>query len=84
MTFTDHPPRTNPHLQKLTIDLLFKNNRICKDVTNFKTSLTILCVDIIYVWSLIKGEWSDWRHQKLDILYLSVTFFYLFYKMKYT
>ena len=43
MTTTTHPT-----------DLLFKNNRICKHVTNFKTSPPPPYVDIINVWSLIR------------------------------
>ena len=39
------------HLRKWKIDLLFKNNRICKHMTNFKIFPT-MCVDFINVWSL--------------------------------
>ena len=41
------------HPQKWTIDLLFKNNRIHKHVTNFKTPTPPFLVDVINVWSLI-------------------------------
>ena len=30
---------------------------------------------MLFKKELKKGEWSDWRRQRLDILYLSVTFF---------
>ena len=33
--------------------LLFKNNKIRKHVTNFKTPPTPFCVDVINVWSLM-------------------------------
>ena len=54
-------------------ELLFKNNRICKHVTNFKTSPPSLRMDVINVWSLIgknfkKSECRDWRLQRLDLL----------------
>ena len=40
---TNHPPAPSPpFLQKQTIDLLFKNNRICNHMTNFKTSPSFL------------------------------------------
>ena len=58
--FLTLPP--NPHHpQKLTIDLLFKNNRIRKHVTNFKTPPSPFRVDLINVWSLfgkLQGYWS--------------------------
>ena len=37
---------------QITIDLLFKNNRMHKHVTNFKTPPPPFCVDVINVWSL--------------------------------
>ena len=37
-----------------SIDLLFKNNGIVKDVANIKIPRTSFCVDIINVWSLNK------------------------------
>ena len=40
------------HPQKWTEDLLFKDNRIRKHVTNFKTPPGPFCVDVINVWSL--------------------------------
>ena len=40
------------HPQKLTIDLLFKNDRICKYVANFKTPLIHFHVDVTNVWFL--------------------------------
>ena len=40
------------HLQKWTIDLFFKNNRIRKLVTNFKIPPPPFHVDIVNVWSL--------------------------------
>ena len=40
------------HLQKWTIELLFKNNRNRKHVTNFKTPPPPFRVDVINVWSL--------------------------------
>ena len=43
------PPAQTPDLQKWTTDLLFKNNRICKHRTNYKTSFH---VDVINVWFL--------------------------------
>ena len=42
------------HPQKWTIDLLFKNNRIRKHVTNLKTPSPPFRVDIINVWSLTR------------------------------
>ena len=42
----------NPNSQRQTIDLLFKNNRICKHKTNFKTPHHPLRVDFINVWFL--------------------------------
>ena len=44
------------HPQKWTIDLLFKNNRIRKHVTNFKTLPPPFRVDVINVWSPISFE----------------------------
>ena len=49
--FLTHVP--NAHSQKWTIDMLFKNNRICKQATNFKASSPPFCVDVINVWSFI-------------------------------
>ena len=53
------PPPTHPHPQKWTINLLFKNNRICKHVTcpppNFKTSPPPLPTDVIDAWTLIRS-----------------------------
>ena len=41
-----------PHYpQKWTIDLLFKNNRIRKHMTNFKTPPPTFRVDIVNIWS---------------------------------
>ena len=40
------------HPQKWIIYLLFKNNKIHKHVTDFKTPPSPFCVDIINVWSL--------------------------------
>ena len=42
------------HPQKWTIDLLFKNNRIRKHVTNFKTPPPSFRVDVINIMSHIK------------------------------
>ena len=47
-------PTPTPYSQKLTKDILFKNNRICKQATNFKTSSPTFGVDVINVWSLIR------------------------------
>ena len=49
---------------------------------NFKTSPFPLRVDVINVWSLIgknfkKGDWRDWRLQRLDLLFLSVARFFI-------
>ena len=46
------PPPTPHHPQKVTIDLLCRNNIIHKHVTNFKTPSPRSCVDVINVWSL--------------------------------
>ena len=49
------PPPPHPHHpQKWTINLLFKNNRICKHVTNLKTPLLHFHVDVINVCSQTK------------------------------
>ena len=51
-------PLPHPHhSQKWTIDLLSKNNRIHKNVTNFN-SPTLFRVDVINVWSLGKIKFS--------------------------
>ena len=42
---------TPHHPQKWTIDLLFKNNRTCKNVTNFKNPPLTFCVVVINVYS---------------------------------
>ena len=48
-----HPQPAPPHLQKWTIDLLFKISRIRKHVTNFKIlPLPTFRVDVINKWSL--------------------------------
>ena len=41
------------HPQKWTIDLMFKNNRIRKHMTNFKTPPSSFQVNVINIWSLI-------------------------------
>ena len=54
MTSTNHPHQPNHSpFTKMKINLLFKNNRICKDVKNCKTSPPHLRVDVINMWSLV-------------------------------
>ena len=83
---TNHPHPSTLHPQKLTINLLLKNNRICKHMTNFKVS-SPLRVDAADVWSLYesilkKSEWKDRRFEILNFSFLSITrFFYLSRKM---
>ena len=58
MTSTLPPPLyqpMHPHPQKKKIDLLFKNNRIYKHVTNFKTSPPLLPTDVINAWTLVRS-----------------------------
>ena len=38
--------------------MLFKNNRIRKHATNFKTSSPPFCVDFINVWSFIGNNFE--------------------------
>ena len=83
ITSTNHPPPplVHPHPQKWTIDLLFKNNRICKHVTNFKTSPPPLLTDVINVWTLLASifkncEWRDRILQSWNLLFFSVTTFF--------
>ena len=52
------------HLQKWTIDLLFKNNIIRKHVTNFKTPPPPFRMEVINVWSLMVI--SVWTHYNYD------------------
>ena len=47
------PPPPTPHPQKWTKDL-FKNNRICKNRTNYKTPFR---VGVIYAWFLNNLTW---------------------------
>ena len=54
-------PAPTPYLQKLTKDVLFKNNRIRKQATNFKISSPPFCVDVINVWSLIGNNFKKER-----------------------
>ena len=59
-----------------------KNNRIPKHLTNFK--FPPFCVDVINVWSLIRNNfkkrkrWISERLQRLNLLFHSVTRFFLF------
>ena len=52
MMSTNHPDTPTPHPQKVAIDLLFKNNKICKPVTDFKTFPPPFPVDVINIRSL--------------------------------
>ena len=55
--FFDSPPHPYPlHSQNWTIDLLFKNNRIRKHVTNFKTPPPPFRVGVRNLWSLSNGK----------------------------
>ena len=59
MTSTLPPPPSinlrTPIRKKKKIDLLFKNNRIYKHVTNFKTSPPPLPTDVINAWTLVRS-----------------------------
>ena len=71
-----------PHLQNWTIDMLFKNNRICKHVTNFKTSWPPFCVDIINVWSLIENNFLNGKlRERLETSKVKsfISFCYMFF-----
>ena len=64
-----------------SIDILFENNRICKHVTNFKTSPPPLLTDVINVWTLLASifkncEWRDRILQSWNLLFFSVTTFF--------
>ena len=52
MMSTNHPDTPTPHPQKVAIDLLFQNNKICKHVTDFKTFPPPFPVDVINIRSL--------------------------------
>ena len=52
-----HTP-TSQHLQKWTIDILLKNNRIRKHVTDFKTPSLLFRVDVINVWYHSRKQWT--------------------------
>ena len=52
LKMTNFWPLYPHHPQKWIINLLFKNNRIRKQVTNFKTPPPPFRVDVINVWSL--------------------------------
>ena len=76
-------PPTHPHPIKWTINLLFKNNRICKHAIcpppNFKTSPPP--TNVIDAWSLIRSifqkcERRDRILQSLNLLFLSATTFF--------
>ena len=49
------PPTRPHHPLKWTMDLLFKNNKIYKRLTNFKIPPCPFCVDVINVWSPSKS-----------------------------
>ena len=53
--FTRYSPTIHqpPHMQKWTIDLLFKNNRICKNMTNFKTFNCPKATEALWGYNLI-------------------------------
>ena len=75
-----HPTHT-PHLQNGIIDLLFKNNRIRKHVTNFKTpSSPAFHVDLLNIWFLICCAYLCLGFILLLILIRSIryTSFYVF------
>ena len=59
-------PTHTPYSQKLTKDILFKNNRIRKHATNFKTSSPPFCVDFINVWSLIENNFKKKVMERLE------------------
>ena len=84
MTSTNHPPR------KWTVDLLFKNNRVSKHVTDFKNSPPPFRVDVINVRFLIRNrflkKWVERLETSKAKYFISFcnTFFYLSRKIKYT
>ena len=52
MTFTKNNQFCDPpQQQELTINILFKNDRICKYVANFKTPPFHFHVDVTNVWA---------------------------------
>ena len=69
------PPPSYPHPQKWIIDLLFKNNRICKHTTSFKTSPPPLPADVINVWTLIRSIFKN-VSSGLNLLFVSVITFF--------
>ena len=57
MTSTNHHPSTHapPPVKMNNRSAVKKKNRICKHVTNFKTSPFPLPTEVINVWTLIRS-----------------------------
>ena len=69
------------HLQNWRIDLLFKNNRIHKHGTSFKTS-SLFCVDAINVWSHLANNWKKKKEGKERLTVKSLDVFFFTYSTK--